>query len=134
MSSLHPRLMYLPLLLISPVQHAVTQQGPLFRAGDVKDWQLSVNQGVTCGLLAWLFVGHHWLWWCIFAPVFLRLLGSSPLPSSSRPRFLPLGLLTFSLLVLGPSPPRALPVVFFLAALVPSASSGPLSSVESSSP
>ena len=59
--------MDLPLLLVSPVQHAVTQQGPLFRAGDVKDWQLLVNWGVTCGLLAWLFAGHYWLWWCIFA-------------------------------------------------------------------
>ena len=45
LSPLHPRLMYLPFLLISPVQHAVAQQGSLFRAGDVQDWQLSVNQG-----------------------------------------------------------------------------------------
>ena len=59
--------MYLPLLLISPVQHVVAQQGSLLCAGDVQDWQLSVNWGVTCGLLAWLFASHHWFWWCIFA-------------------------------------------------------------------
>ena len=67
-------------------------------------------------------------------PVFLRLLGSSSSPLSSWPRFLPLVPPTPPLLVLGPSPSHALPVVFFLPALVPSASSGPSSSLESSSP
>ena len=68
LSPLHPRLMYLPLLLRSPVQHAVAQQGSLFRARDVQDWQLPVNQGVSCALLAWFFAGHYWFWWCIFIP------------------------------------------------------------------
>ena len=52
LSPLHPRLMDLPLLLVSPVQHAVAQHGSLLHMRDVKDWQLSVNQGVSCGLLA----------------------------------------------------------------------------------
>ena len=60
--------MYLPLLLISPVQHAVAQQGSFFCARDVQHWQISVYPGVNCGLLAWLFMGHHWFWWCISAP------------------------------------------------------------------
>ena len=68
LSPLHPRLMYLPFLLRGPIQHAVAQQGSLFRARDVEDWQLSVNRGVSCALLAWFFVGYHWLWWCIFTP------------------------------------------------------------------
>ena len=68
LSPLHPRLVYLPLLLWSPVQHAVAQQGSLFWARDVEDWQLSVNRGVNCALLAWFFAGHHQLWWCIFTP------------------------------------------------------------------
>ena len=51
--------MYLPLLLLSPVQHAMTQHGSFFRARDVEDWQLSVNRGVNCALLAWFFVSHH---------------------------------------------------------------------------
>ena len=38
--------MYLPLLLRSPVQHAVTQQGSLLRTRDVEGWQLPVNRGV----------------------------------------------------------------------------------------
>ena len=38
LSPLHPCLMDLPLLLISPVQHAVAQQGSLFCARDVEDW------------------------------------------------------------------------------------------------
>ena len=53
------------------------------------------------------------------------LLGSASSPSSSWPRFLPL--------VLGPSPPRVLPVVF-LPTVVPSASSRPSLTEESSSP
>ena len=68
LSPLHPRLMYLPLLFLSPVQHTVAQQGSLFWARDVEYWQLSVNRGVNCAHLAWPFVGHHWFWWCIFAP------------------------------------------------------------------
>ena len=46
----------------------MAQQGSLLRARDVQDWQLSVNWGLNCALLAWLFVSHHWLWWCISAP------------------------------------------------------------------
>ena len=44
----------------------MAQQGSLLCARDVQDWQLPVNWGVTCGLLAWLLASHHWLWWCIF--------------------------------------------------------------------
>ena len=68
--------MYLSLLLLSPVQHAVAQQGSLLHARDVQDWQLSVNRGLTGGLLAWLFASHHWFWWCIFAclPALVRVI------------------------------------------------------------
>ena len=68
LSPLHPRLVYLPLLLRCPVQHAVAQQSSLLRARDVEDWQLSVDRGVNCALLAWFLAGHQWFWWCIFIP------------------------------------------------------------------
>ena len=35
---------------------------------DVQDWQLPVNWGVNCGLLARLLASHLWLWWCFFTP------------------------------------------------------------------
>ena len=96
LSPLHPRLMYLPLLLISPVQHPVAQQGSLFHVRDVKYWQISVNQGVNCGLLAWLFASHNCFWWCIFAPclpAFVRVIPIAiivlALLSSSRPAYAP---------------------------------------------
>ena len=68
LSPLHPRLMYLPLLLRSPVQHAMAQQGSLLRARDVEDWQLSVDRGVNCARFAWFFTGHHRSWWSTFIP------------------------------------------------------------------
>ena len=96
LSPLHPRLVYLPLLLWSPVQHAVAQQGSLFRVRDVEDWQLSVNRGVNCAHLAWFLAGHHWFWWCIFTPclsTFVRvILITIIVPASlstSRPTYAP---------------------------------------------
>ena len=68
LSPLHPRLMYLLLLLRSPVQHAMAQQGSLFRARDVEDCQLSVDWGVNCARLTWFFAGHQWSWWFTFIP------------------------------------------------------------------
>ena len=59
---LHPCLMYLLLLCRSPVQHAVAQHGSLLRARDVKDWQLSVDWGVSCAPFAWFFSSHNWSW------------------------------------------------------------------------
>ena len=32
---------------------------------DVQHWQLPVNRGVNCALLAWFLTCHHWFWWCI---------------------------------------------------------------------
>ena len=189
LSPLHPRLVYLPLLLISPVQYAVTQQGSLLRPRDVEGLAAFCRSGgkpvpfLRGSLRATIGCGG-----ASPPPVFLRLLGSSSPPSrplftsrpASRPRFLlpdlqpmppppPLVLGPPPPLVLVPSPPPVppaplLPVVneescegfrlqasyvvylrrshlrrqwvFFLAALVPSASSGPsrLSSEVSSSP
>ena len=68
LSPLHPRLMYLLLLFRSPVQHVMAQQGSLFWARDVKDWQLPVDRGVNCTRLAWFFAGHHRFWWSTFIP------------------------------------------------------------------
>ena len=68
LSPLHPRLVYLPLLLLSPVQHAVAKQGSLLRMRDVENWQLLVNRGVNCALLAWFLASHQWWWWCSFIP------------------------------------------------------------------
>ena len=134
LSPLHPHLMYLPLLLVRPVQYSVAQQGSLFRVGDVQHQQLLVDLRVHYGLFAWLFTGHLRFWRCLFTLgllTFVRVIlvtisVSAPLLSLVPPLLPPL--------VLGPSPPRAPPVVFFLTAFVPSASSGPSSSVESSSP
>ena len=127
LSPLHPRLVDLPLLLISPIQYAVTQQGSLFCARDVEYWQLSVNRGVTCGLLVRLFAGHHWLWWCIFAPC---------LPALVRVIIftivVPASLFTFGPAYILTAGTGAITTT--CTAFVPSASSGPSSSVESSSP
>ena len=57
------------LLLRSPVQHAMAQQGSLFLVRDVKDWQLSVNRGVNCARFAWFFTGHGRSWWSTFIPL-----------------------------------------------------------------
>ena len=68
LSPLYPHLMYLPLLLRSPVQHTVAKQGSLLRTRDVENWQLFVDRGVNCARLAWFFAGHHRFWWCTFIP------------------------------------------------------------------
>ena len=70
---LHPCLVDLPLLFCSPVQYVVAQFGSLFRARDVEDWQLPVNWGVKlcpscvvpCEPLAVLAVHLHPLSSCV---------------------------------------------------------------------
>ena len=81
--------MYLPLLLISPVQYAVTQQGSLLLCERCTGLAAFGRSGGNLCPSCVAPLGHHWLWWCTSPPVFLRLLGSSSSPSSSRPRFLP---------------------------------------------
>ena len=135
LSPLHPRLMDLPLLLISPIQYTVTKQGPLFHARDVEYWQLSVNWGVNRALLVWLFVGRHWFWWCISAtclPALVRIIIITVTVSASLLSFGPASHSHHS--YWGRHHHVHHLWVFFLAALVPSASSGPSSLVESSSP
>ena len=58
LSPLHPPLVYLPLLLVHPVQYSVAQHGSFFSAGDVQHQQLLVDRRVHYSLLAWLFTGH----------------------------------------------------------------------------
>ena len=78
LSPLHPCLVYLPLLLIRPVQYSVAQHGSFFSAGDVQHRQLSVDRRVHYSFLAWLLTGHL----------------------QFRRRLFPLGLLTFAGVVL----------------------------------
>ena len=67
-SPLHPRLMDRSQLCWSPVQHAMAQHGSLLLAGDVKDWQVSIDWGVNCAHFAWLFTGHRLPRWSTFIP------------------------------------------------------------------
>ena len=67
-SPLHPCLMDLLLLRRSPVQHAMAQYGSFLLARDVKDWQPSIDRGVSCACFTWFFTGHGWSWWSTFTP------------------------------------------------------------------
>ena len=68
LSPLNPCLMYLSLLLRSPVQHAAAQHGSLFWARDVEDWQLPVDRGVNCAPFVWFFTGHDRSWGSTLIP------------------------------------------------------------------
>ena len=54
----------------SAPQSSPTRDGParFSRARDVEDWQLPVDRGVSCALLAWFFAGHHRSWWFTLIP------------------------------------------------------------------
>ena len=57
-SPLHPCLVDCSQLRWSPVQHTMAQQGSLLPVRDVKDWQLSIDRGVSCARSTWFFMGH----------------------------------------------------------------------------
>ena len=40
----------------------------LLSTRDIENWQISVNWGVTCACLAWLFMSHSLLRWSAFIP------------------------------------------------------------------
>ena len=74
---LHPCLMYRSLLRWSPIQYAMTQLSSLLPTRDIENWQVSVNWGVSCALLAWLFTSHgrpHWSTPISRLPAFVRVI------------------------------------------------------------
>ena len=53
----------------------MAQHSSLLGVRDVQDWQLPVNWGVNCALLAWFFPGHQLLWWFTFTPCLPAFVG-----------------------------------------------------------
>ena len=55
---LYPCLMYHSLLRWSLVQYATAQPSSLLSTRNIERWQVSVNWGVGCTWLAWLFMSY----------------------------------------------------------------------------